>query len=56
MESHGIPGEIQVSQGTYNLIRDKYIHEDRAEINIKGKGLMQAYLLKGRKTMTDTFK
>jgi PAS domain S-box-containing protein len=49
MESHGIPGEIQVSQATCDLIKDKYTLEDRGEINIKGKGLMQTYLLKGRK-------
>jgi PAS domain S-box-containing protein len=48
MESHGVPGEIQVSQATYNLIKDKYVFEDRGEIDVKGKGLMQVYLLKGR--------
>jgi len=48
MESHGIPGEIQTSQATYDLIKDKFVLEDRGEINVKGKGLMQTYLLKGR--------
>ena len=50
MESHSLPGEIQVSENTYNLIKDKYQFEERGNINIKGKGMMQTYLLKGRKT------
>ncbi|TNG02240.1 MAG: adenylate/guanylate cyclase domain-containing protein [Gammaproteobacteria bacterium] len=51
MESHGLPGEIQITQATYNIIKDKYNFEDRGEISIKGKGLMQTYLLKGRKAV-----
>ncbi|MEG3940992.1 adenylate/guanylate cyclase domain-containing protein [Microcoleus sp. S36b_A3] len=50
MESHGIPGRIQVSHYTYNLLHDKYEFEDRGEIEIKGKGRMQTYFLTGRKT------
>ncbi|MEG4015615.1 adenylate/guanylate cyclase domain-containing protein [Microcoleus sp. S1D4] len=50
MESHGIPGRIQVSHYTYNLLHDKYEFEDRGEIEIKGKGKMQTYFLTGRKT------
>jgi class 3 adenylate cyclase len=49
MESHGIPGRIQVSHYTYELLQDKYEFEDRGEIEIKGKGEMQTYLLTGRK-------
>ncbi|MBE9121694.1 GAF domain-containing protein [Tychonema sp. LEGE 07199] len=49
MESHGIPGRIQVSYYTYNLLHDKYEFEDRGEIEIKGKGKMQTYFLMGPK-------
>lgn len=49
MESHGIPGEIQVSPPTYELLRAKYLFEERGTIEIKGKGPMKTYLLKGRK-------
>lgn len=49
MESHGIPGRIQVSIYTYNLLQDKYEFEERGLIEIKGKGQMQTYLLSGRK-------
>jgi class 3 adenylate cyclase len=50
MESHGIAGEIQVSPATYELLKDKYHFEERGVIEIKGKGPMQTYLLKGRKS------
>ena len=49
MESHGLTGQIQVSESTYALLQDQYVFEDRGEIKIKGKQLMKAYLLKGRR-------
>ncbi|NET86819.1 MAG: PAS domain-containing protein [Kamptonema sp. SIO1D9] len=45
MESHGIPGTIQVSQTTYALLRDKFLFEERGAIEVKGKGTMKTYLL-----------
>ncbi len=45
MESHGVPGGIQVSEQTYLRLRDRYEFEPRGHINIKGKGNMRAYLL-----------
>ena len=50
MESHGVPGEIQVTQAFYNLIKSKYDFEKRGEVSIKDKGLMKTYFLKGRKS------
>jgi adenylate cyclase len=49
MESHGIPGRIQVSIYTYELLRDKYEFEERGLIEIKGKGEMRTYFMKGIK-------
>ncbi|MCU7836634.1 MAG: adenylate/guanylate cyclase domain-containing protein [gamma proteobacterium symbiont of Taylorina sp.] len=46
MESHGISGEIQVSQSTYHLLKKTYIFEERGMLEIKGKGQMHTYLLK----------
>ncbi|MBI2776551.1 MAG: adenylate/guanylate cyclase domain-containing protein [Chloroflexi bacterium] len=48
MESHGVPGEIQVSDATWQLLRDAYAFEDRGEVEIKGKGRHRARLLTGR--------
>jgi len=48
MESHGIPGQIQISDTTYELIRNNFICEPRGIINVKGKGSMKTYLLMRR--------
>ncbi len=45
MESHGVPGRIQVTEGTYRRLRDRYRFEDRGETEIKGKGRIRTYLL-----------
>jgi adenylate cyclase len=46
MESHGIPGCIQVTESTYQHLCHKYQFEERGTISIKGKGDMKTYLLK----------
>lgn len=51
MESHGIAGETQVTESTYNLLKDKYLFVNRGPIEIKGKGEMTVYLLKGIKVV-----
>jgi adenylate cyclase len=48
MESHGIPGRIQVTETTYRILRDCYSFEKRGVIDVKGKGPMPTYLLVGR--------
>lgn len=45
MESEGIPGSIQVSAATYELIKDEYVCEPRGRIPVKGKSEMETYLL-----------
>ncbi len=45
MESHGLPGKIQVTKETYELIQDEYLVEERGSICIKGKGEMTTYWL-----------
>ncbi len=49
MESHGIGGQIQVSQATYKVLRDKYIFKKRGMIEIKGKGRMMTYFMQGKR-------
>jgi guanylate cyclase len=48
MESEGIPGSIQVTEATYELIRDRFVCEPRGVISVKGKGEMYTYLLLSR--------
>ena len=48
MESHGIPGEIQITESTYNMLKGNYVCEERGIIEVKGKGPMKTYLLKGK--------
>jgi class 3 adenylate cyclase len=45
MESHGIPGRIQVTTATYQRLQDRYRFEDRGEMEVKGKGRIRTYLL-----------
>jgi adenylate cyclase len=46
MESHGAPGQIQVSATTYALLKDEFEFEARGPITIKGKGEMLTYWLR----------
>jgi class 3 adenylate cyclase len=47
MESHGMPEEIHVSEHTYKLLADKFEFENRGIIEIKGKGPMSTFFLRG---------
>jgi guanylate cyclase len=49
MESHGIPGSIQISAATHELIRNDFVCERRGTIEVKGKGDMQTYFLLARR-------
>ena len=50
MESHGVPGRIQVSEATYQLLAGRFAFEPRPPIEVKGKGAMQTYLVIGRRS------
>jgi len=45
MESHGVPGAIQVSESTYQAATHLFEFECRGDIQVKGKGQMKTYLL-----------
>ena len=45
MESHGVAGRIQVTEATYQRLRERYRFEDRGETEVKGKGRIRTYLL-----------
>ncbi|MBD1996395.1 response regulator [Leptolyngbya sp. FACHB-541] len=49
MESEGVADKIQVTEVTYNALREKYILKPRGSIRIKGRGEMMTYWLLGKK-------
>lgn len=49
MEFLGIPGKIQVTDVTYDRLKDKYLFKKRGKIEVKGKGEMTTYWLIGKK-------
>jgi adenylate cyclase len=50
MESHGIPGCIQVTAAVREHLQEDYLFEERQAVDIKGKGPTTTYLLLGRQT------
>jgi adenylate cyclase len=51
MESHGLPGEIQVTATTRALLEANYHFEERGFVDIKSKGPTKVYLLKGKRSV-----
>ncbi len=45
MESHGIPGQIHVTEQVFNRLSGSFEFEARGTIEVKGKGPMQTYFL-----------
>ena len=45
MEQNSIPGKINISQTTYDLVKDKYTCTYRGEIEAKNKGLLKMYFV-----------
>ena len=43
MEQNSSPGRINISQSTYELVKDHFNCEYRGEIDVKGKGVMKMY-------------
>ncbi len=48
LESHGMPGCIQVSSEVHQQLKGQFAFEPRGRIDIKGKGQLQTWLLLGR--------
>ncbi|MFY7997352.1 MAG: adenylate/guanylate cyclase domain-containing protein [Candidatus Kapaibacteriota bacterium] len=45
MESHGEPGKIHVSEEVFETLKEKFVFEERGEIEVKGKGAMRTWFL-----------
>ena len=48
MESHGLTGEIQVTERVAAALREQFVIRPRGTVAVKGKGLMQTFLLTGQ--------
>jgi len=47
MESHGMPDRTQVAKTTYEMLRDRFLFEERGTVEVRGKGPMKTYFLLG---------
>jgi len=45
MESHGVSGKIQITEATYDLIKDDFVCTSRGPVTVKGKGAMVTWFL-----------
>ncbi|MCA6074275.1 adenylate/guanylate cyclase domain-containing protein [Fulvivirga sedimenti] len=45
MESNSLPGKINISESTYNLVKDHYVCSPRGLIDVKGKGELMMYFV-----------
>jgi class 3 adenylate cyclase len=48
MQTTGVPGCIQVTERTRELLGERYLFRERGRIRVKGKGMMLTYFLSGR--------
>jgi class 3 adenylate cyclase len=46
MESGGLPDSIQVTRPVYEKLKDLFVFEERGAIEVKGKGSVEAWLLR----------
>jgi class 3 adenylate cyclase len=46
MESGGVPDSIQVTRPVYEALREKFAFEPRGAIEVKGKGVVEAWILR----------
>jgi class 3 adenylate cyclase len=49
MESHGLPGQIQITEAAYELLRRDFLCRPRGRISVKGLGPMDTWLLLARR-------
>jgi class 3 adenylate cyclase/ligand-binding sensor domain-containing protein len=46
LESSGAPGEVNISEATYRLVKDRFICESRGEVAAKNKGSIAMYFVR----------
>ena len=50
MESHGLPGEIHISEAMADKLKEKYLLAQRGWVEVKGKGLLQTFWVKQKES------
>jgi len=50
MQKHGRADSIHVTDATHSLLKESYLFEERGHIQVKGKGSMHTYFLKGKRS------
>jgi adenylate cyclase len=53
MESTAAVGRIQVPQPVYQRLRNRFMFEERGDVDVKGKGVMRTWYLVGRNGQRD---
>jgi len=53
MESNGKEGFIQVTDGTYELIKNDFVCESRGEVDVKGKGKLNVWYILDTRTQPE---
>ncbi len=53
MESTSERGRIQVTQRTEELLRNEFLLDERGSIQVKGKGQLTTFYLRGRKALLE---
>lgn len=51
MESQGIPGKVQITRATYELVKDAFECEKHGVMSVKGKGEMETWYILGKKAL-----
>jgi class 3 adenylate cyclase len=52
MQSHALPGTIQVTERAYERLRHRFVLRERGGVDVKGKGPMTSYLLDGPRDLS----
>lgn len=53
MESHGLPGQLHVSDAARRAIGRRFRFRERGQVMVKGKGRMNTHFLVGRAAPAD---
>jgi len=50
METHSVPGQIQITSATHDMLKGEFECRPRGTIPVKGKGHMQTWYLVGSRS------